>query len=104
MAETSPPTSVERFVSLFMGGGLLLLAVYSWGWGFSLGIAGLRETAVWQPVWNKALLAAAAVALVSGFGAWRMLRLGFTEDKPVGRVVLGLFALATVVGVVMSLM
>jgi len=104
MAETSPPTGVERFASLVSGGVLLLLAVSLWGWGVRLGVAGLRETAGWPPGVTQALLAASVISAVAGFGAWRMLRLAFIEGRPIGKAIVILFALVTVAGVVMSLM
>lgn len=104
MAETSPPTGVERVASLASGGVLLLLAVSLWGWGVRLGIAGLRETAGWPPGLNQALIAIIVISAVAGFGAWRMLRLGLIDGRPVGKSVLALFALAAVAGGAMSLM
>lgn len=104
MAETSPPTGVERFASLASGGVLLLLAVSLWGFGFRLGIASLREAAGWPPGVSQALLAVGVISVVAGFGAWRMLRLGLTDGRPVGKAILVLFAIAAAAGGGMSLM
>lgn len=104
MAETSPPNGVERFASLASGGVLLLMATSFWGWGVRLGVAGLRETAGWPPGLTQALLAIVVISAVAGFGAWRMLRLGLVEGRPVGKAVLALYALAAAVGGAMSLM
>jgi hypothetical protein len=99
-----PPVRVERYASAVVGLVLLLIGVSLWGWGVRLGAAALRTDAPFPPGLNELLLPVALTAVLVGFGAWRILKLGLPErvaGLTLGWAALAMFALATVVGAFM---
>ena len=97
----APTTPMEHFVSLSMGGLLLLIALSLWGWGIRLGVAGGQAAAGWPPGMGKLLLPVLLTASAVGFGSWRLLLVSLPKGLggvSLGKWILGLFVLAALVG------
>lgn len=102
MPNNEPASAVERWSAILFGGLLLLIATSLLGWGVRLSVAGLGS-AGWPPGLGKLLLPVGVTALVIGFGAWRLLRMGVPPrvfGLPLGWAVLASFGVAAVVGAV----
>jgi hypothetical protein len=97
----APTTLVEHFVSLVMGGLLLVIGVTLAGWAVRLAVAGGQVPAGWPPGMGKLLLPVLLTALVVGIGSWRLLLISLPRGIggiSLGRIVLGLFGAAALVG------
>ena len=94
------PSAIERYAALAAGVFLLLVAASHCGWGVRLTLAGLGA-AGWPPGLGQLLLPVGATALVIGFGAWRLLRMGLPArvgGLPLGWAVLATFGIAALFG------
>lgn len=96
------PTAAERYISIASGVLLLVVAVPLWGWGVRLVFAGLKSPS-WPPGLEQLLLPVVITCALTGFGAWRLLRLaapGAAGRLSPGRTVLAAFGIATLIGAV----
>lgn len=96
-----PTTLMEYFVSIAMGGLLLLIGVSMWAWGVRLVVAGALSPAGWPPGMATLLFPVALTAVAVGIGSWRLLLIalpGGVASVSLGKCVLGLYVLATLVG------
>ena len=96
-----PTTLVEHFVSIAMGGLLLIIGVSLFGWGVQLAVAGSQSPAGWPPGMGKLLLPVVLTALVVGIGSWRLLLISLPKGitgVSLGKWIAGLFVLAAMVG------
>src|SRR6185369_16623050 len=97
----APTTPMEYFVSLSMGGLLLLIALSLWGWGIRLGVAGGRAPAGWPPGMGQLLFPVLLTALAVGFGSWRLLLISLPKGLAglsLGKWIVVLFVVAALVG------
>jgi hypothetical protein len=100
-APPAPTTLAEHLVAISMGGILLLIGLSLWAWGIRLAVAGALAPAGWPPGMGGLLLPVALAAAAAGIGSWRLLLIsrpkGFA-GLSLGQWMLGLFALATLLG------
>jgi len=99
-SDSNPAAAVERWSAIIFGGVLLLVATSLCGWGVRLSVAGLTA-ASWPPGLGQLLLPVGATALVIGFGAWRLLRMGAPErlfGLSLGWAIVTAFGAAAVIG------
>ena len=97
---SAPTTRVEHFVSIAMGGLLLVIGLSLFGWGVRLAVAG-GQAPTWPQGMGKLLLPVAMTAAAVGFGSWRLLLVSLPRGiggVSLGRIVLGLFGVAALVG------
>lgn len=96
----APPSTLERYSALALGLLLLLVATSLFGWGVRLALAGLGS-AGWPPGLGQLLAPVLGTAIVVGFGAWRLLRMGLPArigGLPLGWAVLATFGIAALFG------
>lgn len=101
MSVPEPSPALERYSAAAVGVLLLLLAASMFGWGVRLAFAALLLPAGWPPGLEKLLLPIAVTALVVGFGAWRLMRMGLPArlfGVPLGWAVVAVFGVAGLAG------
>lgn len=101
MSKPDAPSAVERYTAIVSGAVLLLIPTSLFGWGVRLGVAGLLAPAGWPPGLEKLLVPIAITAIVVGFGAWRLLRMGLPQrigGVSVGWAVVAAFGIAGGIG------
>lgn len=100
MSNLDAPSALERYSAFGLGALLLLIATSLCGWGVRLTLAGLGA-AGWPPGLGQLLAPVIGTAIVIGFGAWRLLRMGLPAriaGLPLGWAVVATFGIAVLFG------